>query len=94
MSNDGAIIINPEADRPKPSGVVEVVRSFSFKKNLGNYQSCDFFASQKAQCLPEEATEVSTDLYEWCMDQVMTSVREVEARMVTKKEAQKERSAA
>ena len=64
-------------ERAKPSGVVEVVRSCSFKLNLGNYQSFDFFCSQKAQCFPEEADQVSADLYEWCYDQVMASVKEV-----------------
>ena len=76
-------------ERPKPSGIVEVVRSVSFKLNLGNYQSMDFFCSQKAQCLPEEADSVSTDLYDWCYDQVMASVAEVK-RKQAEKEARRE----
>ena len=81
---------NPVGDelpeRPKPSGVVEVVRSVSFKLNLGNYQSMDFFCSQKAQCLPDEADQVSTDLYEWCYDQVMSSANEVRRKQAQKAE--------
>ena len=73
-------------ERPKPSGIVEVVRSVSFKLNLGNYQSMDFFASQKAQCLPDEADQVSTDLYEWCYDQVMASANEVRRKQAAKAE--------
>ena len=79
-------------ERAKPSGVVEVVRSCSFKLNLGNYQSFDFFCSQKAQCLPEEADQVSADLYEWCYDQVMASVKEVKA-IQARKDAQRSNAA-
>ncbi len=85
----GAILIEgPAPERPKPSGLVEVVRSVSFKLNLGNYQSMDFFCSQKAQCESSDADSVSADLYEWCFDQVMESVRDVQAKQA-KKEAGK-----
>lgn len=85
----GAILIEgPAPERPKPSGLVEVVRSVSFKLNLGNYQSMDFFCSQKAQCEAGDADSVSADLYDWCFDQVMTSVRDVQAKQ-SKKEAAK-----
>lgn len=87
MSNDGAIIITIPTDRPKPSGLVEVVRSVSFKLNLGGYQSMDFFCSQKAQCQAAESDEVSADLYDWCYDQVMASVKDVQAKQA-KKQAQ------
>lgn len=83
-----------EPERPKASGVVEIVRSVSFKLNLGNYQSMDFFCSQKAQCLPEESDSVSTDLYDWCYGQVMESVREVKAKQAKKEAAMAARSAA
>ena len=73
-------------ERPKPSGIVEVVRSVSFKLNLGNYQSMDFFCSQKAQCLPEEVDAVSADLYEWCYEEVMKSANEVRRKQAAKAE--------
>ena len=66
---------------------VEIVRSVSFKLNLGNYQSMDFFCSQKAQCAPDEADSVSASLYEWCYDQVMDSVKEVKAAQAKKEAA-------
>ena len=81
-------------ERAKPSGVVEVVRSCSFKLNLGNYQSMDFFCSQKAQCLPDEADQVSADLYEWCYDQVMASANEVKRKQEAKQAAIAARNAA
>lgn len=65
---------------------VEVVRSFSFKLNLGNYQSADFFCSQKAQCSPEQVDEVSAGLYEWCYEEVMKSVNEVRRKQAAKAE--------
>ena len=55
---------------------VEIARSFSFKLNLGNYQSADFFMSQKAECAAEDAEIVSEGLYQFCKSQVLRSVRE------------------
>ena len=89
---DGKPVGDELPERPKPSGVVEVVRSVSFKLNLGNYQSMDFFCSQKAQCLPDEVDAVSADLYEWCYDQVMSSVKEVKA-IQARKDAQRSNAA-
>lgn len=84
MTNDGALLITLPGDRPKPSGLVEVVRSVSFKLNLGNYQSMDFFCSQKAQCEASQAEEISIDLYDWCYDQVMASVKDVKEKQARK----------
>ena len=92
LDADGRPVGDVLPERPKPSGIVEVVRSVSFKLNLGNYQSFDFFCSQKAQCLPEEADQVSADLYEWCYDQVMASVKEVKT-IQARKDAQRSNAA-
>jgi len=83
---------------PKPERMVEICRSVSFRCNMGNYQHFDFFVSQKAQCLPEDADSVSADLYEWCFDEVMSSVRDVKAKQEAKerrarKEAERARRA-
>jgi len=72
---DGRAAFAPEQPR-----MVEVVRSFSFKLNLGNYQSCDFFCSQKSACQEDEAEELSGLLYQFCRTEVMKSVREVQAK--------------
>ena len=53
---------------------VEIARSFSFKLNVGNYQSADFFASQKAQCRPEDAEKTSEALYTFCKSEVAKAV--------------------
>ena len=74
-------------------GTSEVVRSVSFKLNLGNYQSMDFFCSQKAQCAADEADSVSVDLYDWCYEKVMASVKDVQAKQA-RKQAQMERRTA
>lgn len=58
----------------KQDKLVEVARSFSYKLNTGNYQSVDFFCSQKVECKEEEADEKSEALYKWCKAQVMLAV--------------------
>ena len=94
FDGDGRLIGEALPERPKLSGIVEVVRSVSFKLNLGNYQSMDFFCSQKAQCLPDEVDQVSADLYEWCYDQVMASANEVKRKQEAKQAAMASRNAA
>ena len=61
--------------------LVEVARSFSYKLNTGNYQSVDFFASQKVECLESEASEKSEALYQWVKGQVMKAVNEFKAEL-------------
>src|SRR6185503_1139149 len=80
LGPDGSPLGKPNA----PKKQVEIVRSVSFKLNLGNYQSMDFFCSQKAQCEAIDAGQVSADLYEWCYEQVMESVRDVKAKQAKK----------
>jgi len=60
--------------RGKEEKLVEIVRSFSYKLNLGNYQTADFFCSQKAECYENEVEEVSARLYEFCKNEVVKSV--------------------
>lgn len=54
--------------------LVEVARSFSYKLNAGNYESRDFFCSQKAEVTEDKAVEKSEELYEFCKNEVMKSV--------------------
>jgi tryptophanyl-tRNA synthetase len=54
--------------------LVEIARSFSYKLNLGNYQTADFFCSQKAEVPESKAEETSEALYEFCKREVMKSV--------------------
>jgi hypothetical protein len=58
------------------NGMVEIARSFSFKLSTGNYETRDFFCSQKAECLPEEASIVSKQIYDFCKREVMDAVNE------------------
>lgn len=73
---DGKAALAPEA-APR---MVEICRSFSFKLNLGNYQSCDFFASEKSTCTEAEAEDLSAALYQFCRTEVMKSVQEVQRK--------------
>jgi hypothetical protein len=67
------------APRHAITRMVEVVRSFSFKLNVGNYESRDFFCSEKAVCPLDKAEEVSVALYQFCKRQVLRDVREYDA---------------
>ena len=53
---------------------VEVARSFSFKLNVGNYESRDFFCSQKAECNAEDAEMTSEALHAFCKREVLRDV--------------------
>lgn len=58
------------------SARIEVARSFSFKLNVGNYESRDFFCSQKAECTHEDAESVSEALHGFCKRQVLAAVKQ------------------
>ena len=58
----------------KKEKLVEVCRSFSYKLNVGNYESRDFFCSQKAEVPEIEAVETSEALYQFCKNEVIKSV--------------------
>ena len=73
---------------------VEVCRSFSYKLNAGNYESRDFFASQKSECAIEDAAEVSVALYQFCKSQVLQAVREYRADIERQRGPQTERRTA
>jgi hypothetical protein len=62
-----------------PSALVEVVRSFSYKLNCGNYESRDFFCSQKAECRAEDAERVSDAIHAFCKAQVLKAVAQYKA---------------
>ena len=55
---------------------VEVCRSFAYKLNAGNYESRDFFCSEKSECSIDDAPEVGAALYAFCKSQVLASVAE------------------
>ena len=58
------------------TGMVEISRSFSYKLNVGNFESRDFFCSQRAECRAEDAEDISEKLHAFCKSQVMRAVRE------------------
>jgi hypothetical protein len=71
-------------------GNVEICRSFAYKLNVGNYESRDFFTSQKASCRPEDAEEISASLQEFCEMEVLAAVKEYRRKV----EGQRERKTA
>jgi hypothetical protein len=62
--------------KQKYIGTVEICRSFAYKMNVGNYESRDFFMSQKAECLIADAEKTSEALHAFCKSQVLNSVNE------------------
>ncbi len=72
--SDAYLLIQPP--KPSPIARVEVCRSFAYKHNAGNYESRDFFCSEKAECSIEDAAEVSAALYAFCRNQVFLAVKE------------------
>lgn len=59
-----------------PIPLVEIARSYSYKLNCGNYESRDFFCSQKIECRLCDAERMSEVLYQFCRTQVLKSVKE------------------
>ena len=70
------LCLKPKRSR-KQAVRVEIARSFSFKLNLGNYQSADFFQSAKAECLDFQADELAEKLHAFCKKQVLKAANEV-----------------
>lgn len=58
---------------------VEIARSFSYKLNVGNYESRDFFCSQKAECPIDDAERVSDALHAFCKTQVLKALADYRA---------------
>lgn len=76
----------PRAPRPPrpPShllGRTEITRSWSYKLNMGNYESRDFFCSQKAECERKDAEAIAQSLHAFCKSQVMKAVREYQEEL-------------
>lgn len=75
---------------PEPARLIGITRRFSYKLNLGNYESADFFCSQRAECDPAMAEEVSRDLDQFCQDEVRQAIIEFRARRAGKKQPRSE----
>ncbi len=80
------LIIDPNAPEPKTQTLTKIARSFSYKLNVGNYESRDFFCSQSGECSPDDADSVSADLHQFCVDQVLEAVRQYRAALNEQRE--------
>lgn len=56
--------------------LIEICRSFSYKHNIGNYSSVDFFCSEKVECKEKNAEKKSEELYRFCREEVQKSLNE------------------
>lgn len=86
---DSYLVISKHHENHK----VEIARSFSYKLNVGNYESRDFFCSQKAECLDSEAEDLSERLYIFCRTQVLRAVAEYQRMREDQQQKKLERSA-
>ena len=72
--------------------MIEIARSFSMKRNLGNYETADFFASAKKEVPEKDAEKTSEALYLFARAEVIKSINQFmgktphEAREEVKKE--------
>lgn len=72
--NQTGAMTQTKKKRKTKEGLIEIARSFSFKKNLGDYQSADFFCSAKVECKVEDAEDKSEACYAFCKREVTKSV--------------------
>jgi hypothetical protein len=74
---DDALLIGERAPALK---LRSVTRSFSFKLNVGNYQSADFFQSATAElpegCSLKQASDIAGLVHQFCKKEVLASVNE------------------
>jgi hypothetical protein len=90
---DEALLLRVEENKTAQEEI-EITRSFSLKRNLGNYESADFFASAKKRVLAMDAERTADLLYQFCKQEVLKSVRAFEdARQVSNHIPQQRRSA-
>lgn len=56
--------------------LVKIARSFSMKKNLGNFQTADFWMMQEVECKESEVEEKSEEIYKFVKSQVLKAYNE------------------
>ena len=56
--------------------LIEIARSFSYKLNVGKYQTADFFCSQKEEVPSSQALGTSEKLYEFCKSEVIKNIKD------------------
>ena len=59
---------------------IEITRSYSQKKNLGNYETKDYFCSAKVECNINDVVEKSKMLDELVQGEVIKSLSENEPK--------------
>jgi hypothetical protein len=82
------LLITGRAEPAEAPRMVEICRSFSYKLNMSkyglDYESRDFFCSEKATCTADQAAAVSADIHEFCIQQVMQAVVKYHEDMTAK----------
>ena len=69
---------------------MNIVRSFSRKINLGNFENCDFGCSMEDECEVDELEARSRLLHDYCKRDVEESIEEYKQELEDKKEVKDE----
>ncbi len=56
--------------------ILEITSSFSFKKNLGNYETADFWFSAKAESVEGSERRIARTLHRFCKQEVVKALNE------------------
>lgn len=72
--------------RETSQSTVKITRSFSYKLNVGNYESRDFFCSYSGECAASEAHSAAEDAQQFCVDEVLESVKQYRAALNVQRE--------
>ena len=71
--------------RETSKSLVKITRSFSYKLNVGNYESRDFFCAQSIECEAWQADSMSADVQEFCQEQVLEAVKQYRAAIAAQR---------
>ncbi len=69
------------SNRPEPSPLVHVARSFSRKIQIVQFEPIDFFCSLSLECYAEDAGEKSQQAIEWCKNEVQRDIKAYKASL-------------
>lgn len=62
--------------QPELIGPVEITRGYTYKMNVGDFESRDFFCSQKAACHPDDEEAVADRIQAFCRRQALKAAKD------------------
>ena len=89
----------PVQKQQRKAEMIESVATFGYDLDIKDdngksvFEKAKFFRSHKFRCKPEDEDEASREAWEWCVDEVMTDIRDFQERQARKRAAKQARSA-